>query len=113
MEISDSLFGIAEDVDKLKKLGFERSAEIEVDNGGLKVEQIEHGQDSGGVYVFVFDGDVVYIGENEVELSRALRAYRYPVPTESEDKRIKRVLQSKLGSGDGSPQCTCWYLPQM
>lgn len=111
LEVSDSLFGIAEDVDKLKNLGFERSARFKVsDDGSLRVDQMTHDDETGGVYVFVLDDEVIYVDKNSTELSRALRDYKHPGPVQGKKKRINRLLKSKL-EGASSP-CYCWYLPE-
>lgn len=97
-------------LEKLKSIDFNRVGEW-VRSGekgiSLHLETILPHKESA-VYAFVADGDLKYIGSTELELTKRIRHYAHPGPTQKTNQRIKQLILETL-SRDLAVEIYAWH----
>lgn len=84
---------------RLERMGFRRCGSWSLQDGRLKCELTDHGQDRNVLYAFVSDGEVLYIGKTVQPLKKRMYGYQNPGPTQSTNikgnEQIQGVLKKK------------------
>lgn len=91
--------GIATPIERLKQMGFRRSASWRGERGSLECIFQEHAAAQNVLYAFVSEGDVLYIGKTVRTLKQRMYGYRRPVATQSTNIKGNRLILEALAGG--------------
>lgn len=94
--------------DELKILGFQKVGDFFIINDELSFRVIDFQKDTG-VYLFLIDGKIKYIGETQSEIQRRMYGYKNPGPSQRTNQRVKKKL---LGQLQRMKTCTIWFMPE-
>lgn len=94
--------------DELKRLGFEKVGDFFIMNDELNFRLIDFQKDVG-VYLFLIDEKIKYVGVTQGELQRRIYGYKNPGPSQRTNQRIKKKLLDQL---QGMKTCTIWFMPE-
>ena len=84
--------------EKLGQLGFKQVGIFSLGDKGLDF-QLFNSQDDEGVYIFLIDGEIRYIGKIEMALKQRMHGYKNPGVTQRTNQRINPKLLDVLKKG--------------
>ena len=93
--------------EELNRLGFKRVGQFYTTNNnlGYKLYSSEY---ATGVYIFLVDGKVKYVGETKRNLKTRMNGYKNPGPTQMTNQRIKDKLVEEIKRGK---TVEIWFIP--
>jgi len=94
--------------DELKRLGFQKVGDFFIINDELSFRLIDFQKDTG-VYLFLIDRKIKYVGVTQNELQRRIYGYKNPGPSQRTNQRIKKKLLAQL---QRMKTCTIWFMPE-
>jgi hypothetical protein len=90
---------VADNLNRIKAIGFTRAGCWSLTNGSLGLELTAHENDRNVLYAFVVDGEPMYVGKTVQPLSKRMAGYRKPAETQSTNIKNNENMRRCLVQG--------------
>ena len=93
---------------RLEQLGFQLVGEFFIEDNNLNFT-LHNSQQENGVYIFLVDGRVRYVGIAQSGLKKRMSGYKNPGPSQKTNIRIKEKLLDQIRREKKVPEI--WFMP--